>query len=805
MNPEITFDKDQRNIFQEGLRLFIKQVDQCVNNGKTTLGVQKSSLRDQINQSLEHINYVCHPNFGSGNLSGIPSISFYRNDLFSLLKVNREKPSLQNGVYIWFGYSYDEELYYLKFAFPNGDIDNSRCIAVNKMEQDGICNPNGKYWFEWKKNDNVFEEIPNKFLELVKYFNQFPAKDFQDNKAKGKLEEAFKKFEDKLYPYNNQTSQELQHLASENKVRVLPSSKTQNSALYLLKAPYKGIKALATNSNDPFSNHISCADFLRYCDNEEITYSWAEPIFKLILKEEYENVSDFSQENTDDETPSNNTNIPLNQILYGSPGTGKTYSTIDKALEILGVNTKSKSRQELKTLFEDYKSKGQIEFVTFHQNYGYEEFVEGIKPQLNENDGENEDLEYEIKEGIFKKICNTARYTQKKIDNPLVDSTSRVWKISLGGKTWNNTPVIQEYCFEKGEIRIGWGDASKNDKTFKELGEKEQISISHFRDNMQIGDLVCVLDTVKTIKAIGIIESDFQFDDNQFHSQSVKELGDFCSFRKVKWINQETQDIISLNNKRLTLQTVYPLDRISPIDLLSLLKDKQSENTIDNTQKPHILIIDEINRGNISKIFGELITLIEPSKRIGAEEELRVTLPYSQTSFGVPSNLYIIGTMNTADRSITSLDTALRRRFEFVEMMPDATKLEGKVIEGINLQKMLTAINERIEFLYDREKTIGHAYLLDIKNLDDLKEAFQNKIIPLLQEYFYRNYALIQAVLNDNGMIKEIEDSKKTSIINCKGFKKLENIDFESKTIYSISDDENLWDDPQTYINIYEG
>lgn len=762
MNPEIAFSKDQQNIFQEGLRLFVKQVDQCIDNGKTTLGVQKSSLRNQINQSLEHINYVCHPNFGSGNLSGIPSISFYRNDLFSLLKVNREKPSLQNGVYIWFGYSYDEELYYLKFAFPNGDIDNSRCIAVNKMEQDGICNPNGKYWFEWKKNDNVFEEIPNKFLELVKYFNQFPAKDFQDNKAKENLEEAFKKFEDKLYPYNNQTSQELQHLASENKVRVLPSSKTQNSALYLLKAPYKGIKALATNSNDPFSNHISCADFLRYCDNEEITYSWAEPIFKLILKEEYENVSDFSQENIDDETLLNNTDNPLNQILYGSPGTGKTYSTIDKALEILGVNTKSKSRQELKTLFEDYKSKGQIEFVTFHQSYGYEEFVEGIKPKLSDN--ETNELDYKIKDGIFKTICNRERE---------IDLNIKLWRLY----TLPNADQKEDYFDEC--IKENFVYAYQN------------YGMEALEQEVKNGDYIIIPSAKsgrrsKSIRAFGIL--------GDLIENADKNRG----FRKVewKWVAKNEKEELFFEQADFRIAPFCGVEKEKELILKTLSKQ---------TKAPYILIIDEINRGNISKIFGELITLIEPSKRIGAEEELKVTLPYSQESFGVPSNLYIIGTMNTADRSITSLDTALRRRFEFVEMMPDATKLEGKVIEGINLQKMLTAINERIEFLYDREKTIGHAYLLDIKNLDDLKEAFQNKIIPLLQEYFYRNYALIQAVLNDNGMIKEIEDSKKTSIINCKGFKKLENIDFESKTIYSISDDGNLWDDPQTYINIYEG
>ncbi|EOH2390167.1 McrB family protein, partial [Campylobacter jejuni] len=170
-------------------------------------------------------------------------------------------------------------------------------------------------------------------------------------------------------------------------------------------------------------------------------------------------------------------------------------------------------------------------------------------------------------------------------------------------------------------------------------------------------------------------------------------------------------------------------------------------------------VIDEINRGNVSKIFGELITLIEPSKRIGEKEELKVKLPYSGEEFGVPKNVYIIGTMNTADRSITSLDTALRRRFEFIEMMPDVSKLSMDC-EGINLQELLKAINTRIEYLLDREKTIGHAFFISVENLESLKKVFKNRIIPLLQEYFYNDYALIDAVLNKNGMLEISVENK---------------------------------------------
>lgn len=532
-------------------------------------------------------------------------------------------------------------------------------------------------------------------------------------------------------------------------------------------------------------------------------------------------------------------NHPLNQIFYGSPGTGKTYQTISKSLEILGEDIKNLDRQEQKQLFEKYRKNGQIEFVTFHQNYGYEEFVEGIKPKLDV-DNNSGDLEYKIQEGIFKRICNNASYIQEKIDDVLIDTKSRVWKISLGGQNWKDkTKELQEYCFKHNEIRIGWEDASINRESFEKLGSQQKSAVLQFKNEMQIGDLVCVLNSKKTIMAIGIIESNFYYDNE---SELAKKLEDFYSSRKVKWIDQSIREIYSLNNEtELTLKTVYPLTEISPINLLSLIQDKQSENTIDNTNKPYILVIDEINRGNISKIFGELITLIEPSKRIGADEELQVVLPYSQKLFGVPSNLYIIGTMNTADRSITSLDIALRRRFEFVEMMPDAKKLEDICIadvtdEGIEyyedeyeikLDQMLQVINDRIEFLYDREKTIGHAFFLSEMQYDEdadcyfiefnrLKDIFQNKIIPLLQEYFYNDYEAINAVLNDNGMIEVKVDSnkQKTPEYIFKGVFKdfINDRGLDEKKIFQIAskdslneNGENLWDDPQTYINIYEG
>lgn len=341
---------------------------------------------------------------------------------------------------------------------------------------------------------------------------------------------------------------------------------------------------------------------------------------------------------------SENHGIDKNTILYGPPGTGKTYNIAKYVVRIIEGKNESEinldSYEDIIDRFNQYKADGHVIFTTFHQSYSYEEFIEGIKPIVD--DTNESGISYKVEDGIFKAFCNKAG------------------------------------------------------------------------------------------------------------------------------------------------------------------SDKMHNN--------HVFIIDEINRGNMSKIFGELITLIENKKRIGSSEEMTIKLPYSKCEFGVPKNVYILGTMNTADRSIALIDTALRRRFEFIEMMPDVDVLKKLNNDNdleissngvtINICNIIKFINKRIEVLYDRDHTIGHAYFIDLVNkptLENLENILKKKIIPLLQEYFYDDYEKIRLILGDNQVKTEELQFIKEENIDSTLFGR--DFDVDERKLYVINND--AFKLPNSYVKIY--
>ena len=416
-------------------------------------------------------------------------------------------------------------------------------------------------------------------------------------------------------------------------------------------------------------------------------------------------------------------NISLNQIFYGPPGTGKTYRTVNAAVEIVDstfYKENENNRLKLRGRYEKLMREGKIAFVTFHQSFGYEEFVEGIRPVMG---GDGKHVSYEIKGGILKSLCGHAKNVNARIS---VDDAIK---------------KLQE-------------EVSKAPVTMKTLRGKEFSVIS--TDGARI--------------------ETFAF---EVHDKN----GGNVNIEYIKYLCRGT------GNPKKSRRSQYAK---------GIVEYFKSEYGLAQNQPNFVLIIDEINRGNISRIFGELITLIEPSKRLGNAEQTTTTLPYSGESFGVPNNLYLIGTMNTADRSIALLDTALRRRFRFVEMMPKWELLNVIKVDEIDISEMLRVMNERIEALYDRDHQIGHSYfmrLADNNTIETLKDIFQHEVLPLLQEYFYDDWEKINLVLNDNKFLKYEDPPKMPSNDFMDNEKKLWSID--EKALGKSANYQDIYTDEQ--------
>lgn len=465
--------------------------------------------------------------------------------------------------------------------------------------------------------------------------------------------------------------------------------------------------------------------------------------------------------------------MPTNLILYGPPGTGKTYATAREAVRLCGEAV-PEDRDELMALYRALSQKGRIEFVTFHQNFSYEDFVEGLRPVTGETeDGADAPTGFSLQpqDGIFKRIADVAASNRGKSGNDergAIDRSRKVFKMSLGRSRSSQDDVIYQDAIRDGYVVLGWGgDVDWSDPRYDEWDAiKERWRQDHpeasgndpnmsqmyaFRINMAIGSLVVVSDGNRKFRAIGEVTGPYRFVPGA--------NGEYNHRRAVRWLwhSDESLPREQVYSKELSQVSVYQMNSryVNWDGLEQTVATGGEDRGGTGTPEGHVLVIDEINRANISKVFGELITLIEPDKRLGMANGLTVRLPYSKTVFGVPGNLHILGTMNTADRSIALLDTALRRRFTFREVAPEPELLaDAETRSGVPLRAVLAAVNERIEYLVDREHRIGHAFFMHCAARVDVDDAMRDKVIPLLQEYFFEDWGRIHAVLG-GGFIGE--------------------------------------------------
>ena len=470
----------------------------------------------------------------------------------------------------------------------------------------------------------------------------------------------------------------------------------------------------------------------------------------------YETADDKEEESEED---SPETDQPLNLILYGPPGTGKTFQTARLAVRICD-GEESEDHTELMTRYRELRELRRIRFVTFHPSFSYEEFVEGIRPVV---DGGQ--VRYEVRAGVLKNAVIEARALYDRRAQPtgaLGLDGRKVFKMSLGDTAKRDEDWVYTDGIENSFISLGWADhidftgadtaalvrekykANTDDATDHDFSI---TAVQKFKNEMQLGDLVLISDGNTRFRAVAQLTGPY------FHEADA---GSYKHRRSVSWlwVGPDSMPVESILTKRFSQQSIYLVDQqaIRWPPLKELVSPKQEGQGAPNC----VLIIDEINRANLAKTFGELITLIESSKRLGATDEREVELAYSGDRLGIPPNLYFIGTMNTADRSIALMDTALRRRFAFTEQRPDPGLLPTNV-DGINLSALLVALNDRIEAVFDRDHVIGHSYLMGLESFEDIQARFRNQLIPLLQEYFFEDWQKIRAVFRDTDAVQDLQ------------------------------------------------
>lgn len=435
-----------------------------------------------------------------------------------------------------------------------------------------------------------------------------------------------------------------------------------------------------------------------------------------------------------------------NVVLYGAPGTGKTYDVPELAVRLCdpAFMAAEPSREEIVSRYNQLKTEKRIAFTTFHQSLDYEDWIEGLRPFVNENN----QVTYEIESGIFKKLCEEAERPVVKDKQVGIADNAVVWKVSLAGT--GDNPVRSD-CMKNSYIRIGWDGYGPviSDETDWSVynGEGKQI-LDAYINKMKIGDIVMSCYSSQTIDAIGVVVGDYEFEDK---------FPNYKRVRRVNWLVKNiNENIVEMNDgKTMTLGTVYRLNSITLDNVKSILEKYNTSSKMEENDKAYVMVIDELNRGNVSKVFGELITLLEADKRKGRINAESVVLPYSKKGFHIPNNVYLIATMNTADRSLGSLDYAIRRRFAFIAEKPFGLEVDGfdeDLFEKVSSlfvknfgykesgwdQTMKLEPADTLSEEYKPEDVwIGHSYFLmqDEEGEDNTCNRLLYEIIPLLEEY----------------------------------------------------------------------
>ena len=436
-----------------------------------------------------------------------------------------------------------------------------------------------------------------------------------------------------------------------------------------------------------------------------------------------------------------------NIVLHSAPGTGKTYDVPELAVRLCDPRFMSnrRSREEIVNRYNQLKDDGRLMFTTFHQSLDYEDWIEGLRPVVNEAS----QVTYEIENGVFKRLCEAAERSKLEGNQYGITSKSDVWKVSLK-RTGDND--VRKDCMENDYIRIGWdeyGDEISDETDDSSRNDKGKQILNAYINKMKVGDIVMSCYSSKEIDAIGVITGEYRYDES---------LSAYKRIRPVHWlIKGKRENIVERNGgKEMVESTVYRLRSISLEDVETILEKYGVFIEQKEDDKPYVMVIDELNRGNVSKVFGELITLLEADKRKGSKNEESVKLPYSKKTFHVPDNVYLIATMNTADRSLGSLDYAIRRRFAFISERPiglEDDRFNAELFEKVSRlfvknfdaykasgwdasMRLLPADTLSDEYRPE-DVWIGHSYFLmqDEEGVDNSRERILYELIPLLEEY----------------------------------------------------------------------